>query len=85
MHCVMDVPQADKERLLRVQMATGVGSPPVSLLQQVGAVLTQARDLQVRVGVLMLLSAWLTNSPASVVQFLQHSAHVPYVSIYFLA
>lgn len=80
LHCVLDAPPAEKERLLRVQMATGVGSPPVSLIQQVGAVLTQARDLQVRLAVLMLLSGWLTNSPASVSQFLQHSAHVPYVS-----
>ena len=43
LHAVVDNP-AQKEQLLRVQLATSLGHPPVSLLQQCTNILTQVNN-----------------------------------------
>ncbi|XP_076450445.1 general vesicular transport factor p115-like isoform X2 [Babylonia areolata] len=68
-----------REQLLRVQLATSLGNPPVSLLQQCCNMLAQGAKHQTRVGLLMLLSTWLADCPVSVTHFLSNSANVPYL------
>ncbi|XP_070186346.1 general vesicular transport factor p115-like isoform X2 [Littorina saxatilis] len=70
---------SQREQLLRVQLATSLGNPPVSLLQQCCNMLAQGVKLQTRVGLLMLLSSWLADCPVAVTHFLSNSANVPYL------
>ncbi|XP_053559281.1 general vesicular transport factor p115 isoform X2 [Bombina bombina] len=69
-----------KEQLLRVQLATSIGNPPVSLLQQCTNILSQGSKVQARVGLLMLLCTWLTNCPIAVTHFLHNPANVPFLT-----
>ncbi|XP_071973146.1 general vesicular transport factor p115 isoform X2 [Engystomops pustulosus] len=76
-----------KEQLLRVQLATSIGNPPVSLLQQCTNILAQGDKLdrrgskvQTRVGLLMLLCTWLTNCPIAVTHFLHNASNVPFLT-----
>uniref|UniRef100_A0A8C5SEE3 General vesicular transport factor p115 n=1 Tax=Laticauda laticaudata TaxID=8630 RepID=A0A8C5SEE3_LATLA len=70
-----------KEQLLRVQLATSIGNPPVSLLQQCTNILSQGSKVQTRVGLLMLLCTWLSNCPIAVTHFLHNSANIPFIHI----
>jgi len=83
LHAIVYNP-TQKEQLLRVQLATNLGNPPVSLIQQCTNILSQGAKLQTRVGLLMLLCHWLANSPLAVTYFLHNSANVPYVSSFIL-
>ncbi|KAL1789344.1 general vesicular transport factor p115 isoform X1 [Sigmodon hispidus] len=69
-----------KEQLLRVQLATSIGNPPVSLLQQCTNILSQGSKIQTRIGLLMLLCTWLSNCPIAVTHFLHNSANVPFLT-----
>uniref|UniRef100_A0A674N339 General vesicular transport factor p115 n=1 Tax=Takifugu rubripes TaxID=31033 RepID=A0A674N339_TAKRU len=76
-----------KEQLLRVQLATSLGKPPVSLLQQCTNILSQvgrcSRDgskVQTRVGLLMLLCTWISNCPIAVTHFLHNQENVPFLT-----
>ncbi|XP_032091106.1 general vesicular transport factor p115 isoform X2 [Thamnophis elegans] len=69
-----------KEQLLRVQLATSIGNPPVSLLQQCTNILSQGSKVQTRVGLLMLLCTWLSNCPIAVTHFLHNSANIPFLT-----
>ncbi|XP_066089002.1 general vesicular transport factor p115 isoform X1 [Saccopteryx bilineata] len=76
-----------KEQLLRVQLATSIGNPPVSLLQQCTNILSQGdkidrrgSKIQTRVGLLILLCTWLSNCPIAVTHFLHNSANVPFLT-----
>uniref|UniRef100_A0A8C6XZW9 General vesicular transport factor p115 n=1 Tax=Naja naja TaxID=35670 RepID=A0A8C6XZW9_NAJNA len=76
-----------KEQLLRVQLATSIGNPPVSLLQQCTNILSQGDKIdrrgskvQTRVGLLMLLCTWLSNCPIAVTHFLHNSANIPFLT-----
>ncbi|CAN0055603.1 unnamed protein product [Lampetra planeri] len=78
---------AQKEQLLRVQLATSLGNPPVSLLQQCTSILSQGDKLvrrgnkvQTRVGLLILLCTWLTDCPIAVTHFLHNPANVPFLT-----
>uniref|UniRef100_A0A671M9H4 General vesicular transport factor p115 n=1 Tax=Sinocyclocheilus anshuiensis TaxID=1608454 RepID=A0A671M9H4_9TELE len=78
-----------KEQLLRVQLATSLGKPPVSLLQQSTNILSQGDKLerrgshvQTKVGLLMLLCTWISNCPIAVMHFLHNQDNVPFVSFY---
>ncbi|EDO45455.1 predicted protein, partial [Nematostella vectensis] len=77
-HCLKGN-QTQKEQLLRVQLATSVGNPPVSLLQQCTNMLAQGSDTQTRVGIVVLLCSWLYNCPIAVAHFLHNPANVPYL------
>ncbi|KAF2976429.1 hypothetical protein EK904_013661 [Melospiza melodia maxima] len=81
-----------KEQLLRVQLATSIGNPPVSLLQQCTNILSQGDKIdrrgskvQTRVGLLMLLCTWLSNCSIAVTHFLHNPANVPFVSFGLVA
>ncbi|XP_046405737.1 general vesicular transport factor p115 [Ischnura elegans] len=78
-HALIENP-AMKEQLLRVLLATNVGSPPVSLLQQCSLLLQQGNKLQTKFGLLMLLSTWLSHCPAAVKQFLSIPSSIPYLT-----
>uniref|UniRef100_A0A4W3J6V1 General vesicular transport factor p115 n=1 Tax=Callorhinchus milii TaxID=7868 RepID=A0A4W3J6V1_CALMI len=76
-----------KEQLLRVQLATSLGNPPVSLLQQCTNILSQGDKIdrrgskvQTRVGLLMLLSTWMTSCPIAVSNFLHNQTNVPFLT-----
>lgn len=78
LHSVIDN-SAQKEQLLRVQLATSLGNPPISLIQQCTNILGQGAKLQTRVGLLQLLAHWLAYCPIAVTHFLHNSANVPYL------
>ncbi|XP_062579947.1 general vesicular transport factor p115-like isoform X1 [Saccostrea cucullata] len=78
LHAILEN-NTQKEQLLRVQLATSIGSPPVSLLQQCCNILAQGGKLQTRIGLLQLLCVWLTDSPITVAHFLANTANVPYL------
>ncbi|XP_041431451.1 uncharacterized protein LOC446301 isoform X6 [Xenopus laevis] len=78
-HALLDN-ATQKEQLLRVQLATSIGNPPVSLLQQCTNILSQGSKVQTRVGLLMLLCTWLTNCPIAVTHFLHNAANVPFLT-----
>ncbi|KFQ83101.1 General vesicular transport factor p115, partial [Phaethon lepturus] len=69
-----------KEQLLRVQLATSIGNPPVSLLQQCTNILSQGSKVQTRVGLLMLLCTWLSNCSIAVTHFLHNPANIPFLT-----
>ncbi|XP_032419418.1 general vesicular transport factor p115 isoform X3 [Xiphophorus hellerii] len=74
-----------KEQLLRVQLATSLGKPPVSLLQQCTNILSQTKaekgsKVQTRVGLLMLLCTWISNCPIAVTHFLHNQDNVPFLT-----
>ncbi|KAM5194815.1 general vesicular transport factor p115 isoform 3-T3 [Mantella aurantiaca] len=69
-----------KEQLLRVQLATSIGNPPVSLLQQCTNILSQGSKVQTRVGLLMLLCTWLSSCQIAVTHFLHNAANVPFLT-----
>ncbi|KAM8879099.1 general vesicular transport factor p115 isoform 2-T2 [Spinachia spinachia] len=74
-----------KEQLLRVQLATSLGKPPVSLLQQCTNILSQTKSgkgskVQTRVGLLMLLCTWINNCPIAVTHFLHNQENVPFLT-----
>ncbi|KJH51876.1 Chitin synthase [Dictyocaulus viviparus] len=58
-YCLLDVDHL-REQLLRVQLSTTIDQPPISLVSMGN------RRVQMRAGVLMLLSTWLNNCPAAV-------------------
>ncbi|XP_072038320.1 general vesicular transport factor p115-like isoform X2 [Amphiura filiformis] len=70
-----------KEQLLRVQLATGLGNPPVSLLQQCTNILAQpTAKVQTRVGLLILLCNWLSNCQLAVSHFLTNPSNIPFLT-----
>ncbi|KAK4312132.1 hypothetical protein Pmani_016425 [Petrolisthes manimaculis] len=74
-----------KEHMLRVQLTTSVGSPPVSLMQQCMSILQAGTKVLTRFGILMLLSTWLAHSPVAVHTFLTISSAVPYLTTHVSA
>lgn len=68
-HTLIENP-AQKEQLLRVLLATNLGSQPVSLLHQCATYLQQTNKLQSKIGMLMLLSTWMAHCTPAVAIFL---------------
>jgi chaperonin cofactor prefoldin len=71
---------AQKEQLLRVFLATHLGSLPVSLLHQCTLLLQQGNKMQSKLGLLMLLSMWLSHCPLAVKQFISIPTSIPYLT-----
>ncbi|KAI1887628.1 hypothetical protein AGOR_G00192270 [Albula goreensis] len=76
-----------KEQLLRVQLATSLGNPPVSLLQQCTNILSQGDKItkrgskvQTRVGLLILLCTWISSCPIAVTHFLHNQDNIPFLT-----
>ena len=68
-----------KEQLLRVQLATSLGNPPVSLQQQCTNIIAQGAKFQTRIAILQLLCCWMTDCPLAVTHFLSNAANVPFL------
>ncbi|XP_076818838.1 general vesicular transport factor p115-like isoform X2 [Clavelina lepadiformis] len=68
-----------KHQLLRVQLATAPGNPPITLIRQITNIVHQTTFLQTRVGLLCLLCGWLTNCPVAVSHFLDNSTTVSFL------
>ncbi|XP_025090466.1 general vesicular transport factor p115-like [Pomacea canaliculata] len=79
LHAVIGRNTNNRGQLLRVQLATSLGNPPVSLLQQCCNILAQGAKLQTRIGLLMLLCTWMADCPIAVNHFLTNSANVSYL------
>ncbi|KAM3959650.1 general vesicular transport factor p115 [Aphomia sociella] len=77
-HALTDNP-VQKEQLLRVLLATNIGSSPVSLLHQCTLLLQQTTKLQSKVALLMLLSQWMSYCPPAVSAFLKVPGGVGYL------
>uniref|UniRef100_A0A182PLN2 General vesicular transport factor p115 n=1 Tax=Anopheles epiroticus TaxID=199890 RepID=A0A182PLN2_9DIPT len=79
-HALLENP-AQKEQLLRVVLATSHISKPVSLLEQCNQLLQQANcKFQSKVGLLMLLSVWLSHCQLAVRTFLSIPGTVAYLT-----
>uniref|UniRef100_A0A1B0D1B3 Vesicle tethering protein Uso1/P115-like head domain-containing protein n=1 Tax=Phlebotomus papatasi TaxID=29031 RepID=A0A1B0D1B3_PHLPP len=79
MHGLIENP-AQKEQLLRVLLATAVGSPPVSLLQQCTTLLQQGNyRVQSKIGLLMLICTWLSHCQLAVKGFLSSPNSVAFL------
>ncbi|XP_069699958.1 general vesicular transport factor p115 isoform X3 [Periplaneta americana] len=78
-HALVENP-VQKEQLLRVLLATNIGSPPVSLLHQCTMLLQQVNKMQSKLGLLMLLSTWLAHCPPAVKQLLSIPSSIPYLT-----
>ncbi|XP_054715999.1 general vesicular transport factor p115-like [Uloborus diversus] len=78
-HALVDNP-TQKEQLLRVQLATSVGNPAISLINQCAMMLQQGGKLQTRLGLLILMSTWLANCTVAVMQFLSVPTNIPFLT-----
>lgn len=77
-HTLIENP-AQKEQLLRVLLATNLGSPPVSLLQQCTNFLQLGNKIQSKVGLLMLLATWMSHCPMAVKMFINVPGGMAYL------
>ncbi len=77
-HALIDNP-AQKEQLLRVLLATNIGTPPVTLMQQCVILLQQNNKIQSKLGFLTLLCRWTSYCPAAVKSFLSIDSSVSYL------
>lgn len=70
-----------KPQLLRVQLSMQ-GKGQVTLLQQITIILAERTDLKVqaRIGLMVLLCTWLSECNAAVVQFLNDSRNIPFLT-----
>jgi len=68
-----------KGQLLRVQLATAAGNPPVTLLKQITSTILQSPLLQTRVGLLSFLCGWLHDCPVAVQCLLADESAVPFL------
>ena len=68
-HTLIENP-AQRERLLKVMLATNIGVPPVTLLHQCATFVQQTAKLQAKIGILMFIAMWLSHCPPAVGAFL---------------
>ncbi|XP_043276188.1 general vesicular transport factor p115 [Venturia canescens] len=78
-HALIDN-MTQKEQLLRVLLATNIGKPPVTLLQQCVMLLQQGNKPQCKLGLLILLCRWTSFCPAAVKAFLAIDSSVAYLT-----
>ncbi|XP_076627108.1 general vesicular transport factor p115 isoform X1 [Colletes latitarsis] len=78
-HALID-DSTQKEQLLRVLLATNIGKPPVTLMQQCVMLLQQGNKTQCKLGLLMLLCRWTAHCPAAVKSFLLIDSSVAYLT-----
>ncbi|VDP16590.1 unnamed protein product [Heligmosomoides polygyrus] len=85
LYCLLDVEHL-REQLLRVQLSTTIDQPPISLLKHVSNLLVSMgnRRVQMRAGVLMLLSTWLKNCPVAVASFIENEDNLHYLTTQIL-
>ncbi|EDV25698.1 uncharacterized protein TRIADDRAFT_24021, partial [Trichoplax adhaerens] len=71
---------AQKEQLLRVQLATRVGNPAVSLLQQCTNILSENTGSPVGINHLILLCSWLNECPTAVAHLVNNPVNIPFLT-----
>ncbi|KAL6264632.1 hypothetical protein P5V15_004733 [Pogonomyrmex californicus] len=71
---------SQKEQLLRVLLATNIGKPPVTLMQQCVMLLQQGNKTQCKLGLLILLCRWTSYCPLAVKAFLAIDSSVAYLT-----
>ncbi|XP_072743938.1 general vesicular transport factor p115 [Anoplolepis gracilipes] len=71
---------SQKEQLLRVLLATNIGKPPVTLMQQCVMLLQQGNKTQCKLGLLILLCRWTSYCPLAVKSFLAIDSSVAYLT-----
>ena len=68
-----------KEKLLRVQLATSIGNAPVTLMQHAVSILTKNDSTaQTKIGMMILLCTWLHNCPTAVSCLLRIPASISF-------
>lgn len=79
-HSLIENP-AQREQLLRVLLAaSSPGSSPISLLHQATLILQQYGKVQSKLGLLILLSTWLSHCPLAVKQFVSIPSSISYLT-----
>ncbi|KAL0127013.1 hypothetical protein PUN28_005389 [Cardiocondyla obscurior] len=73
------IENSQKEQLLRVLLATNIGKPPVTLMQQCVMLLQQGNKTQCKLGLLILLCRWISYCPLAVKSFLAIESSVAYL------
>ncbi|XP_058810573.1 general vesicular transport factor p115 isoform X2 [Phymastichus coffea] len=69
----------NKEQLLRVLLATNIGTPPITLMEQCVILLHQNSNIQSKLGLLTLLCTWTSYCSLAVKFFLSINSSVPYL------
>lgn len=69
-----------KEQLLRVLLATNIGKPPVTLMQQCVMLLQQGNKIQCKLGLLILLCRWIAHCLTAVKSFLLIDSSIAYLT-----
>ncbi|OAD57049.1 hypothetical protein WN48_02849 [Eufriesea mexicana] len=69
-----------KKQMLRVLLATNIGKPPVTLMQQCVMLLQQGNKTQCKLGLLMLLCRWIAHCLTAVKSFLLIDSSVAYLT-----
>ncbi|XP_034952412.1 general vesicular transport factor p115 [Chelonus insularis] len=78
-YALIDNP-TQQEQLLRVLLATKIGKPPVTLMQQCVMLLQQGNKPQCKLGLLMLLCRWTAYCPIAVKAFLSIDSSISYLT-----
>lgn len=71
--------KAQKEQLLRVQLATDVNSTPIPLFNGCCTLLQESTRFHSKLGLLILLCTWLSNCTFAVIRFLEINTNVPFL------
>lgn len=71
--------KAQKEQLLRVQLATDVNSTPIPLFTSCCTLLQESTRFHSKLGLLILLCTWLSNCTFAVIRFLEINTNVPFL------
>ncbi|XP_020295207.1 general vesicular transport factor p115 [Pseudomyrmex gracilis] len=71
---------SQKEQLLKVLLATNIGNPPVTLMQQCVMLLQQGNKTQCKLGLLILLCRWTSYCSLAVKSFLAIDSSVAYLT-----
>ncbi|KAJ8683674.1 hypothetical protein QAD02_019466 [Eretmocerus hayati] len=77
-HALIDS-ATQKEQLLRVLLATNIGTPPVSLMQQCVTLLQQSNKIQSKLGLLILLCRWTSFCPQAVKTFVNIESSISHL------
>lgn len=79
-HALIDDNRMQKEQLLRVLLATNIGKPPVTLMQQCVMLLQQGNKSQSKLGLLILLCRWTAYCPMAVKAFISIDSSITYLT-----
>lgn len=70
---------SQKEQLLRVHLATNIGTPPVTLMHQCVMLFQQGNKPQSKLGLLMLLCRWTSFCPIAIRTFVSIDSSISFL------